>query len=89
MKPDMPNLLTPKYLSELLGFHVVTVRLMLASGEFGPYVRVGRRLLLERRVLEEWIERHRVAGVSPRAKGMEPKPKPEFVELLRGGKSDR
>ncbi len=89
MNPETPALLTPKDIAQVIGFHPVTVRIMLASGDFGPYVRVGRRLLLEPRELESWIERHRVPVASARANSALPVPKPEYVALLRGGKGSK
>ena len=55
----MSELLTIDEVAAELRVSVATVRWLLQEGRFAPAVRVGRRLVWDRRVIVAWIDAHR------------------------------
>jgi excisionase family DNA binding protein len=49
-----------------------TVRGLIARGELGPVVRIGRRVLIEERVLHAFIRSRRDDGATPKPSTDEP-----------------
>jgi len=54
-----PDLLTIKQVAEMLACHTMTVRRKMASGEFGPITRLGRKAVrISRAGVEAYISLH-------------------------------
>jgi excisionase family DNA binding protein len=58
------SFLTIDEVAQLLRVPVLTVRWLRQEGRFAPAVRVGRRLVWDRRDLDEWVDRQRESTVA-------------------------
>jgi excisionase family DNA binding protein len=56
--------LTIDEVAELLRVPVLTVRWLRQEGRFAPAIRVGRRLVWDRRELDNWINAQRESAAS-------------------------
>jgi excisionase family DNA binding protein len=52
-------LLTIDEVAELLRVPVLTIRWLRQEGRFAPAIKVGRRLVWDRRELDEWVDAQR------------------------------
>lgn len=59
------NFLTIDEVAELLRVPVLTVRWLRQEGRFAPAIRVGRRLVWDRRELDDWVDGQRESGETP------------------------
>jgi len=57
-----PRLLSYEAASSYLSLSYWSVRTLVVNGEV-PFVRFGKRVLLDRLALDEWVEKHREWGV--------------------------
>jgi excisionase family DNA binding protein len=62
--PDLPYFLTAKETAELLRTTREAVYAMAARGQLPGIVRIGRRLLIRRADLLEWLEQSRAPSPS-------------------------
>lgn len=58
------SLLTIVEVAELLRVPVLTIRWLRQEGRFAPAIKVGRRLVWDRRELDAWVDQHRESTVA-------------------------
>jgi hypothetical protein len=50
--------------AEVLRVPVLTIRWLRQEGRFAPAIKVGRRLVWDRRELDDWVDRQRESAVA-------------------------
>ena len=64
---SLPELLSVSALADLFGASEPAIRRGLARGQYGPYLKVGRRLFVRRDSLDEFLREREVTPANARA----------------------
>lgn len=80
----LPEVLRVEDVAAVLGVKASAARKAVARGDCGPFVRLGRRMLVRRESFLASLAARESAPPPAPSRIVPPKPKPEFVALLHG-----